>query len=145
MESPTTSKGQSQVSYSCGEGWGQLFCCSCQQHTGTVLPVPANHKLWISTHMVSSYGICGNTGHEDQHRSQLQQDHRPRHGPHSSVGTDITIARLQSTLPRSVWCQCQHGPWTPTWYHVADQTSSFCTALCGNMSHGYQFRCWCRA
>lgn len=49
----------------------------------------------------------GNTGSGHQHRPQSQQDRRPR-----------------------------HGPWTPTWSQMADQTPGTCMVLSNNVGPG---------
>lgn len=48
------------------------------------------HSPWISTHMFP-VTLCGTMCHGHQHRSQLQQDHGPRHGPQQCLRPDLTI------------------------------------------------------
>ena len=102
LESPTACKGQSQISYPCGEGWGsssavvvnsiqgqffqyQLIISFGFQNTWFFLMV----FVVTQAMKINTDPSCSKTIDPDMALSR-------------SVGTDITIARLQSTLPRSV-------------------------------------------
>lgn len=57
--------------------------------------------------------LCGNMGHEHQHRTLLQEEKGMAHD--SSLGLDITmtlVAVQAISMEPSVWPQLQYGPQT---------------------------------
>ena len=65
------------------EGQGQLFQGQWKQGC-------LSNTLDFKKHV--SYDPCGNTGQGHQHRPQLPQDHRPRHGSRQQLRPNVTMA-----------------------------------------------------
>lgn len=88
-------------------------------------------------------GFCGNSKNRHQHRTKLQQDHRPRYGHQQQLGLGSHHEPGWQHSPlRLAWAQQQLGPWTPSGPQMVVQTLGSHMVFHGNRSHEHQHRPW---